>query len=324
MNNIKIRKVFLSMLLAVFAVASVCGAAFAAVGDVVGLIDLPTYDGQRWNTFDANLNDIAMYTLEIYPMVDSGTVSPDIGWFTSAADADPSNFRWEPNTTVFGNVDFYFDGAAAVDAGGGHWYYSLPVYVVGNELGPESWRATYAPNIDVASGDFSFVATDTDNPDTGLVNAIRIEFQDGPPLSAAFASGDLSEVDGFDDRVWTSPGVPSANGRSYATALDAVARSTQYPNIIIGAYAKPFGKQILQVVSDDQGVRHPSVISQTEGFMYGIYKPDPYIANQYNYDPESYFFNSDDYVLKEYDYILWAIGEFEDYDEYFPASIIRP
>jgi hypothetical protein len=318
MNSIKMRKIFMALLLAVFAAASMCGAAFAAVGDVVGLADFNTLDSVRPNTYDAEFGDEQEYDLAIIKIVEdvNGNYVPQ--FFGSAAEADPSNFTWTQNTASMYNAEIYVASGEARQMSRGNWYYFVPADCHGYTLGPDSWRAAYLSLGTDAYGDFSFVSTEYSSYPEYPVTAydIKIEFRDHYQLPATFATGNFAQVQFGDDFVSD----PSAHERTYATALDAVAHGTLPPGNIIQTYAKTPGKQMLTAVSDNLGVRHYGRDSKS-GFMYAVYKPDPNDPTQYNRDENSHRISPDDYLLEDGDYILWAIGHLYDYYAYFRNTI---
>jgi hypothetical protein len=318
MKGFKAGKVLSALLMAVVMAMFVCGAAFAAVGDTY-LGDMNTERSVRPNTYDGNyLNESYQYDLKIIKYVEDANGNYVATFFASASDADPSNFDWSLNTDQNGNGIFDPDDAvAAYDATAGGWYYSLTVTSSGAFLGPESWRLTYLPSS--YYGDFSFVSTDFTSPPEEPVTAynIGIEFQDHYQIPALFGEGTLAQVQYIDDYTWTG-----SNERTYATVLDAVARSMQVSPPIIHNYGKVYLRQQLEVVSDDIDVRHYGR-DKNSGFMYAVYKPSSVNTTQYTRDDSSERIGADDYLLSDGDYILWAIGHIYAYDEYFPAEIER-
>jgi hypothetical protein len=317
---------FLAVVLAVgFVLVGGWGAAFetafAAAGDMIGLTDLATYDTYRPNVYDVDMDDITMYDLEIYPIFDNGTDSPDIGWFPNVVSADPSNFTWAPSTTVFGNFDVDLSSGIAVNAGNNHWYYQVTIYGLGTEMGPEGWRAAYTP-LPTVSSDFVVVARDDDYPDSGSTFNIGIEFYNGnPSQSMPFAEGTFDTVNGNDDYA------EDARGRSYPTVLDAVEHGTQGRNHIIQAYHWASGKAMLGDVVDNDGVYHHGDGRYT-GWLYAVYYQSERTPTQYTRDLESYIFGPDDYKFKDDErtgkaLIIWAIGALGQYDTFFPTQITR-
>jgi hypothetical protein len=318
MKGFKAGKVLSALLMAVAMAMFVCGAAFAAVGDTY-LGDFNTIDSVRPNTYDGDYGGAPyQYDLKIVKLVEDANGDYIPTFFASASDADPANFIWSLNTAQNYNGDFDPDDAvAAYDSDAGGWYYSLTVENDAVALGPESWRLTYLPSS--YSGDFSFVGTEFSSYPEYPVTAynIGIEYQDNYQIPATFATGSFEEVQYIDDYA-----PYGSHERTYATALDAVARSMQVSPPVIHNYSKTPGKQLLAVVSDDIDVGHKG-LDVNSGFMYAVYKPSSANPTQYTRDDSSERIGPDDYLLSDGDYILWAIGHLYAYDEYFPSEIER-
>ncbi|MDR3076020.1 MAG: hypothetical protein LBU26_01865, partial [Synergistaceae bacterium] len=203
--------------LAVFLAFAAGGAAFAAQGDIVGLADLATLETARPNTYTADINGSGdTFELQIVQLQEdaSGNFVP-VG-FPTADDA--LRVTWSQNTPGMynGEIDTYSYEAYPASVGG--YYLSVFAANWAESLGPDSWRAT-DPSTG-ATGDFSFVATAYNAPDSGAVANIKIELYDGSPmLLSPFAAGSFGTVNGNDD--YTS--ITGDHGRSYPTPLDSVA-----------------------------------------------------------------------------------------------------
>jgi len=279
----------------------------------LGLYDLATSNTFRPNTYDADLNGAAEeYTLKIVPIIEDGQGGTTSGWFASAAEAAPSKFQWTQNTTSMDNGQILENTGEAKQQGTDGWYYSVKVRSLGRTLGPDSWHLQYTPSAK-AYGDFSFVATDYDAQDSGAIGNIRIEFYDDGGTTP-FATGTIGTVNGGDDQAPTG-----AHGRSYATALDAVARAMNPPQLI-SDYDKPSQWQMLSVVTDMDDAKHKGD-GKVTGWLYGVY----YLSSgtTWELDPHSEYIGSDDYLLREGALVIWKIGEIDDYGSDFPSQITR-
>jgi hypothetical protein len=324
MNSIKMRKIFMAMLLAVFTAAAVCGAAFAAPV-IVGLEDFATYQDVRPNTYDTDYGYSDIFELQIVKSVfDPSTGSYYPEFFSSAAEANPKNFTWTLVSTTSGDSYIDIGTGRVVQDGPTRWYYSVEAYGFGSAIGPESWEAVYNYGGLVTSGDFTFVGTEFRAPDTGSSPFINIEFYDMNPRIPAdlVTSGKFKVVDGSDDYAW-SP----AHGRSYATALDAVAHSF-YPAGIIRLYTKAPGFQLLDSITDLNGNVHPDPRSEITGWLYAVYYTDD--GRNYVRDPDSFYIGPDDYKFKDDKIgektpalVIWGIGGLSQYGYYFPDTITR-
>ncbi|MDR1471581.1 MAG: hypothetical protein LBS75_03575 [Synergistaceae bacterium] len=124
MGNIKMRRMFMPLALAILMVAATFGAAFAAMGDTF-LGDFYTLDTVRPNTYDADYGvEEYEYGLAIIKLVEnaSGDYIPE--FFDTATEADPSNFAWEQNTPDMYNLEIEGTGEAR-EMSTGNWYYSI-------------------------------------------------------------------------------------------------------------------------------------------------------------------------------------------------------
>jgi hypothetical protein len=305
------------------------GTAFAAPGDVVGLADFPTLSSVRPNTFDSDLVG-GNFELQLVKLVEdaSGDVVPQ--FFSSAAEADAANFTWTGNTAT---VDSYIDVSTgyALEFSPGLWVYDVLAYGFGTQVGPESWHADYSYNTVVTSGDFTFVTTDFIAPDSDRTANINIEFYRSDPTRPGFfiVSGDFSVVYGNDDYAPTT----GAHGRSYPTALDAVAHgfvTTVRPEIILSNYAKAPGSQMLYSITDLGGTTYMGSGSgvNATSWLYAVYYSDDGI--KYTRDPASFYIGPDDYKFDEGQktavapaLVVWGIGNLTNYFNYFPNTIYR-
>jgi hypothetical protein len=300
-------------------VLSFGGAAFAATasGDIVGLADYVTMHYPRPNTYTADLSGVGeTYTLQIVRLIEvSNDIFVPIGFPT---EEEAKAVTWSQNTPNMYNG--YIDDATyqtvySADISG--YYLQVDAYNLVQSLGPDSWRATDG---DGNTGDFSFVATDYSNADSGVVYNINIELYDGDPtVLSAFASGFFSTVNGNDDY----DSITGDHGRSYATPLDSVAHGTISPDKIITTYHKYTQTQNIWEIEDLNGVWHtPS--SDYEAFLYAVYYSDD--GHNYTRDPISEIVGYDDYLLQRGALVIFAIGDIYDwktYTSYFPDNITR-
>ena len=315
---------FMAWVLALaFVIGAGAGSAFAAAGDILGLVDFNTYQSSRINTFDVDFGEETSVDLMIVKLIDDGMGDAYIGWFDSQTDAQ--SVTWSHNTPDMGNTDLstaMFVGAEDGGTGSGKWYLTttnaLDVY--GYYLGPDSWKGTYGS----VEGDFSFVATEFGAQDTGTVSNISIEFYKGDPTqgsSTFIVKGSFSAVLGNDDYFGSTL---IGHGRSYPTALDSVAHGTLPPGNIISTYTKYQGTQGLRTITDNFGNVYPSLPSVDYGWMYGVYYPDPDTKGQYNLDATSKPIAADDYLLLEDALVIWGIGNsLSQYDSFYPSTINR-
>jgi hypothetical protein len=320
--------IFALVMAFVFA-AGLGGAAFAAVGDVVGLTDFNVLSSPRPDVYDSNEDEGGYFELQIAKLVENASGDADLQFFSSAEEADPDNFTWTLN---FGAGDSEIDlgTAEARELSPGIWYYYVIAYGYGGNVGPESWRLAYSYDSVVTSSDFTFVTTDFRAQDSGTVNNIKIEFYRGDPKNPPvnfITSGDFSAVGGTDDHIPTLPAPPQPYGRSYATALDAVAHgfAGSGSEKILNNYAKTEEPPVQFLVSitdlnDNTYEGSGSGVNET-GWMYAVYYPAG--GTTYARDPDSYFVGPDDYKLKENALVIWAIGRLGDYSGFFPNTINR-
>jgi hypothetical protein len=291
------------------------GAAFAATGDMIGLADLATAYTPRPSTYTADLSVGDYYELQIVPVLDDGAGGTYLGWFQT--EDDTLAISWTQNTQGMANGLIDTSTYAAIASGNGYYLYVV-AYNFATTEGPDSWRATY--DLDpVVTGDFSFVATDYSIPDSGHVPAIDIELYDGPTTLTPFAVGSFGNVDGIDD--YTS--IPGDHGRSYSTALDAVAHGTFPPDEIITTYSKVANTQTLLTVIDLQNTSHTADMANKYGWMYAVYYQDTIYPRKWNRDSNSVIIGPDDYMLQEDALVIWTIDKFSNYDVDFPEEIER-
>jgi hypothetical protein len=329
MNSIKMRKIFMAMLLAVFVTAAVCAAAFAAVGDVVGLIDFNTTQTQRTNTFDSNITG-DYFEFNIVKVVETASGDTELQFFSSANEADPANFEWTQLSSVAENthLDFSYFGVKNIDAT--HWYYYIGAYSDGDyqAVGPENWHADYSYEDVVTSGDFTITTTDYSDPDSYLAeDKIQIAFYNGPANvpTNCIASGDYALIRGIDDKA-----VYPAIGRSYPTALDAVGHAFVSGDIEL--YTKPgTGPGTIQMVLSitKNGITYIGNDTDHTGWMYAVYYSNDGITytRDGGVDVDSYIFGPDDYKFdgpkKQYypAYEVWALGYYNAYNTYLPPTL---
>jgi hypothetical protein len=82
---------------------------------------------------------------------------------------------------------------------------------------------------------------------------------------------------------------------------------------IIQTYHKTTGIQEVIDVIDVNG--DPHAASGDQGWMYAVYN---LVGMDYVRDPNCKFIAYDDYMLQPDSAVLFAIGSYEDYDDYFP------
>jgi hypothetical protein len=315
-KTFKTRSVLMAMLLSLFVVASTFGTAFAAPGDIVGLTDFATIGSPRTDSYAIDYpNTVTSYTLQIVRIQEiSSDLFIPIGFDTAA---EALAVTWSHNTPQLQN-GVIGSATAVLSADINGYYLSVAATNRARSLGPDSWRATDPAT--GATGDFSFVGTAYNNPDSGNVNGISIEFYDGnPTASSVFASGAFDSVNGSDDY----DSIIGDHGRSYPTPLDAVAHGTYYPNIIT-TYHKYTLTQSLRDIVDVSGSTHEPA-NDGEGWLYAVYYPGS--DNVYNRDAVSEYAAYDDYLLRDKALVIFAIGNYDDYGEYhlyFPDVIHRP
>jgi hypothetical protein len=312
--------------------------AAAATGDVRWLTDFNTASAPRPNTYDVDVSDIIQAEMMIVPMRDNGTPVCELSWFMSKADAE--SVVWSHTTTAMNNADFSsatFVGMEYGGTGSGMWYLAaVDLYVGGADIGPDSWRGTYTNSGVTATGDFSFVCTDFSNPDSGTVDDAQIEYYDpaDPTFQSSFAKAAMDVVNGFDDDANPIFGLI---GRSYPTALDAIAQSMQATTPYgINIYAKYPGSQVLFSVTDRQNVLHeahdydpnqPAI--PVTGWAYGVYySPDG--GTTWNRAPYCFEIAADDYVLEDGALVIWQLmkegcATFNEdvYNDAFPKTFTR-
>jgi hypothetical protein len=327
MKGFKARKVLSALLMAVVMAMFVCGAAFAAPGDIVGLVDFNTTQTQRPNTFDSNLRG-DYFEFNIVLSVETSTpgeYAPQ--FFSSAAEADPANFDWSQLSSLTGGTDVDLGTAAAMETApsSGLWYYYVVAYAYGGYTGPENWHAEYSYGSVVTSGDFTITTTDFLNQDPGTTEAnIQVEFYNGSAAVPAnlIASGLYPLVYGYDDYA-----NPPAIGRSYSTALDAVGRAFEAKDI--DSYAKPSkGVGTMQMLDSitKNGITYPQAPVAYYGWMYAVYYSDNGVTYTRD-DDDTYIFGPDDYMFKaalKQRYtarVVWAWGRLIDYDTYLPPTL---
>jgi hypothetical protein len=294
---------------------SLGGAAFAAVsGDVIGLRDFNTESTARLNTYTTDYGeeteDIEMLIVRVL----QGPTSTDFILDGFPTQADALSIIWSQNSEEMYNGGIQGTPApAAVPSPVGNGY-ALRVYATnyGYSIGPDSWRATDG---DGNTGDFSFVATEYGQADAyshTVSGPITVFFFDGDPnVYNPFARGyNYASVSAGDD--YTS--IPGDHGRSYPTALDALAHGTVTTPPIIQTYHKYYNNtQIVIDVIDENG--DPHAASGDQGWMYAVYN---LVGMDYVRDPNSKFIGYDDYMLQSDSVVMFAIGRYEDYDDYFP------
>jgi hypothetical protein len=281
----------------------------ATSGDILYLADYNTLGQPRANTLDIQSGSINSVELAIIPVVEDASGNVVAGWFASAADAENVAINHNVSTS---RVTLGTPTGIAVPGSG--YYCSITATAIsGSELGPDSYRVKYNPN--GAYGDFSLVITDLSEQDTGSVDNILIKFYD-PSATTEFVSGDFSTVRGGDDVA-----IAGANGRSYATALDAVAHGKSNIADIFNDYVKYSNSQILETIIDANNNDHPT--SPSYFWLYGIYISNGPGADWVR-DDSAEVIGPDDYLLKEGLMVLWKLTDSYDpgtYDALFPATL---
>jgi hypothetical protein len=244
-----------------------------------------------------------------------GTFAP-IG-FPTAAEAEA--ITWSHNTPDMSNG--YITGPFVVvpaPSSIGGYYLALSADNYPVTLGPDSWRATDGAG---NTGDFSFVATDYQEQDSGEVPNILIELYDSNPTSTTlFARGVFDVVNGNDDYDSVD------YGRSYPTPLDSVAHGMYASPPVITIYHKIQGMQNIRDIIDRDGNTHDADPANRLGWLYAVYYPDPEDAHTYNRDPISQIVGYDDYLLQSDALVIFAIGDIynlKEYSSYFPDTIQR-
>jgi hypothetical protein len=318
------RGIFMPLAIAILMVTAAFGAAFAAAGDIIGLVDVNTQQTQRPNTFDSDLSG-EYFEFNIIKVVEdaSGDYVPQ--YFSSGAEADPRNFNWSQLSSVTGGTSVDIATAMAVEASTGHWYYYVVAYGFGIAEGPENWHADYSYNTAETSGDFTITTTDFGNQDPDVTEAdIQVEFYNGPASDprALIASGVYRLINANDDYA-----NPPAHGRSYPTALDAVGHAFVAGDIDL--YTKPgtgpTTEQFLKSITKN-GVPYPDDPTIHFGWMYAVYYSDNGVTYTRD-DDDTYIFGPDDYMFKaalKQDYparVVWALGYLGNYSYYLPPIL---
>jgi hypothetical protein len=281
----------------------------AASGDILYLADYNTLGQPRANTLDIQSGSTNSVTLKIIPLVEDASGNVARGWFSSADDAE--------NVTVSHNISTSLvtlgTPTGMYDSTNQGWYCSIVATANGgSNIGPDSYRVTYNPN--GAYGDFSLVITDLTDPDSGYVENVAVEYYEADQTTY-FAKGTFDNVDGSDDEA-----IAGANGRSYATALDVVAHGVPKYADIIDSYTKYEDSQILETVTDLNGIEHP--VDSSDFWLYGVYySPD---GVNWNRDDAAEIIGPDDYYVRNGARILWKLTDSYDpgtYDTLFPATL---
>jgi hypothetical protein len=303
-------------------VLSLGGAAFAAApGDVIGLADFNANreagTAIRDNTYTADHNTGDTFELLIVQVI-QGPTSGDTFLAGFPTSDDAASITWSQNTPGMENGYIDESTVQAVLSPIGGWALRVQTYDMAGSLGPDSWRAADG---DGNTGDFSFVGTDYTDPDSGTVDyPINVKYYDGNPTTMTpFASGTFVGVNGYDD--YDSAELFGDHGRSYPTALDALAHGTVSSPPTINTYHKYHSTQDLRDIVDLNNITHPLV--GNDGWLYAVYYLN---GNQFVRDPLSEIIGYDDYKFRDGEMtalVQFAIGIYDKnlYASYFPDTL---
>jgi hypothetical protein len=289
------------------------------------LIDRATIENNIRNRYFASYTVGNYYELEICLIDEDGNLTG----FATAEEALAVNFTFlgeyggEYSLTDLdeiwpGDCDSYVDytmtEAKYESSIGGYYLYTV-LYGFGSVYGNDVWRITdEAGNI----GYLSIVSSEVYDQDSPMPSQdkpdIRIEFYNSSTKNPGNKITDavLPIVSAADDHNQVS----GDYGRSWATALDAVARSKI--TSAITDYVKFSGTQDIQSITANAITYAPD---SEQTWLYAVYRSTG--GNNYERNPYGEYVHYDDYMLSANDLVLFTIGNPALYRSYFADTLSR-